>query len=282
MCEQVTIWPPQTCPMCGNELRCAWVYTSPPDGETPFDLGGAAYHRAIHQCRVCGHFVSICDFDLSRLYEGAYVDATYGRKGLHQTFERIIALPPEKSDNAGRVKRILEFANQSLKLPCLEGRAPRLLDVGSGLGVFPYRMRQAGWEVTAIDPDPHAVEHIREVGQQVGGIEVVCDDFMQTSQLGQYDLITFNKVLEHVIDPVEMLSKGVDYLNSQGYMYVELPDGEMASGSVGFSREEFFVEHHHIFSAASIALLLRAASRKPLTITRIQESSSKYTFFAYL
>lgn len=282
MCEQVTIWPPQTCPMCGNELRCAWVYTAPPEGETPFDLGGAAYHREIHQCQVCGHFVSICDFDLSRLYEGAYVDATYGRKGLRQTFERIIALPPEKSDNMGRVKRILEFADQSLKLPGLEGRAPRLLDVGSGLGIFPYRIRQEGWQVTAIDPDPKAVEHIREVGQQVGGIEVVCDDFMQTSQLGQYDLITFNKVLEHVIDPVEMLSKGVDYLNPKGYMYVELPDGEMASGSVGFSREEFFVEHHHIFSAASIALLSRAALRKPLTITRIQESSSKYTFFAYL
>ncbi len=44
-------------------------------------------------------------------YEGAYVEATYGDdKGLRAAFERVVKLPPHKSDNEGRIARIQAFA----------------------------------------------------------------------------------------------------------------------------------------------------------------------------
>jgi hypothetical protein len=69
------------------------------------------------------------------LYAGAYVDSTYGDR-MRQTFERIINLPPERSDNAGRVRRVNEFvASRRPGLVTGEHR-PTVLDVGSGLCVF--------------------------------------------------------------------------------------------------------------------------------------------------
>ncbi len=277
MLEQAATWPPQACPMCGNELRRAWVYDAPPEGETRFELESDAYHREIHQCQVCGHFISLGNFDLSRLYEGAYVGATYGREGMRRTFERIVALPPERSDNWGRVERILAFAKSYFQRPEFVGRSPTILDVGSGLGVFPYQMQRSGWSATALDPDPGAVAHIVEVA----GVSAVCGDFMKSAELGCYDAIAFNKVLEHVTDPVAMLAKSKSYLRSGGFIYVELPDGE-AAAEAGFGREEFFIEHHHVFSLASLALLVSRAGLRGLVMERLREPSSKFTLRAFL
>jgi len=277
MLEQAATWPPSACPMCGNALRRVWVYDAPPEGETRFNLGSETYHREIHQCCVCGHFVSICDFDLSRLYEGTYTSATYGREGMRRTFERIVALPPEKSDNWGRVQRILAFAEAYFQDSELAGRSPTILDVGSGLGVFPYQIQKSGWSATALDPDPDAVAHIVEVA----GILAVCGDFMESTELGCYDAIAFNKVLEHVTDPVAMLAKSKSYLCSSGFIYVELPDGEAAVDE-GFGREEFFIEHHHVFSLASLALLVSLTGLRSLAVERLREPSSKFTLRAFL
>src|SRR2546423_13932904 len=99
--------------------------------------------------------------DTAGLYSGAYVDSTYGDlEGVKRTFERIAALPEHRSDNAGRVKRIHEYAAPQFRAL---GRPPRILDVGSGLCVFLHRMKQAGWGCTALDPDARACPHARTV-----------------------------------------------------------------------------------------------------------------------
>ena len=82
-----------------------------------------------------------------------------------------MALPEQDSDNVGRVRRICAFAEAWFGRGELEGQigperdgqgqGPRLLDVGSGLGVFPARMKAAGWRCTALDPDPRSVDHAR-------------------------------------------------------------------------------------------------------------------------
>jgi SAM-dependent methyltransferase len=207
--------------------------------------------------------------DLSRLYGGAYVDNTYGAR-MRETFDRIQALPPEQSDNAGRVACICDFARGRFA----HGTVPRLLDVGSGLGVFPHRMKEAGWKCTALDPDERAARHAREVA----GIEAVAADFMRLDQasLGLFDVITFNKVLEHVEDPVAMLARAKQPLAPGGFVYFEVPDGD-AAASEGQGREEFFIEHQHVFSTASVALLAVRAGFRPLLTQSLREPSSKYT-----
>jgi SAM-dependent methyltransferase len=266
--------PTLRCPCERRHDRPAFSYDAPPAGETAFDLGGAVYRRAYLRCSVCAHWYSDNGMDLGALYGGAYVDSTYGPK-MRETFDRIVALPPEKSDNAGRAARVRDFAAGFLK----RGSAPTLLDVGSGLSVFPFRMKAAGWRCTALDPDPRAAAHAREVA----GVEAVAGDFMAIpdADLGMFDVISFNKVLEHVLDPVPMLEKAARHLSPGGFIYVEVPDAEAAAAE-GPGREEFFIEHHHVFSTESTALMARHAGLHPVAIEQVREPSSKFTLRAFL
>lgn len=266
--------PTLNCPCDRRFDEPAFQYDAPPAGETRFDLGPQSYCRAYSCCRLCGHWYSDHKMDLTNLYSGAYVESTYGDR-MRQTFERILSLPDGQSDNVGRVARVLSFAR--LRLP--QGTLPTLLDVGSGLGVFPYRMKEAGWQCTALDPDSRAVAHAKDVV----GIQAVTGDFLsiKPEQLGRFDAITFNKVLEHVENPVAMLSKAAGHLNTEGFVYVEVPDGEAAAAE-GPGREEFFIEHHHVFSLASLSMMSLRAGFRVLDVERLREPSTKFTLRAFL
>jgi len=253
--------------MCGvGELELAFSYSRPPKGETKFNLGRGKYRREYWRCQRCGHYRSNHQIDLSDLYRREYMRATYGG-WLKKRFEEIVALPEAKSDNAGRVKRITSFV-----------AGETVLDVGSGLCVFLYGMEKAGWRGTALDPDETACRQAREVV----GVETVCEDFMRAERLGKYDLVAFNKVLEHVADPVAMLSRAKKWVGKGGLVYVEVPDGEFAArDSKGKEREEFFIEHEHVFSAPSLALLIRRSGFFLRLMGRLLEPSGKYTLWAF-
>lgn len=257
------------CPCRGEFEEPAFSYDAPPDGETRFDFG-SEYRRAYNRCGVCGHWFSRHGMDLSAIYSGAYVDATYGNR-MRATYDRIMALPPGRSDNAGRVARVNAFARQFLPS---SSSPPSVLDIGSGLAVFPARMREAGWSCTALDPDPNAAAHARDVA----GVEAVVGDFlaMDISGLGPFDAVTLNKVLEHVEDPAVMLRRAAALAHPHGFIYVEVPDGEMASRE-GPGREEFFIEHLHVFSMASITMLALRSGLSVIVVERLQEPSTKYT-----
>jgi SAM-dependent methyltransferase len=252
-----------------------FVYDAPPLGEIGFRrASGEPYHREIWQFAGSNHFISRHDMTVATDYDGAYVDATYrSDAGLTATFDRIIALPPEKSDNAARIARVKAFAAAHFRMMA----PPRLLDVGAGLGVFPYAVKQTGWACTAIDPDPRAVRHLRA---RVG-VEAICGDFMKLEGLRRFDVVTLNKVLEHVEHPVDMLSRAQAVLAPGGFVYVELPDGEMAA-CAGSAREEFFIEHLHVFSFASTVMLANRAGFAPVCVERLQEPSTKFTLRAFL
>jgi len=269
----MTARPTLRCDCSRTHDKPAFRYDAPPAGETVFDFGAAPYRRSYLRCSVCAHWYSETEMDLSRLYSGPYVDSTYGAR-MRQTYERIMALPPEKSDNTGRVARVLAFAQHALKEP-----APSLLDVGSGLCVFAARMKQAGWRCTALDPDARAAAHAREVAS----VEAVVGDFLALAddRLGRFDVVSFNKVLEHVLDPVAFLEKAVRHLAPSGFIYVEVPDGEAAAAE-GPDREEFFIEHHHVFSPESVRMMAHHAALEPVTVERVREPSTKYTLRAFL
>lgn len=266
--------PTLRCPCDRRVGATSFTYDAAPVGETTFDLKGQDYRRSYWRCGLCGHEFSQHDLDLSGLYGGAYVEQTYGDR-MRATFERILALPPERSDNTGRVARVVGFAKNHFD----PGHVPTLLDVGAGLGVFPYGVKQAGWACTALDPDPRAGRHLAEVV----GVRAVTGDFftVDPAALGCFDVITLNKVIEHVEDPVAMLAKAAGLLTAGGFVYVEVPD--VAAAADGPGREEYFIEHHHVFSPASLTLCGERAGLSLLELERLREPSGKYTlrgFFA--
>lgn len=262
---------PASCAFCGASAhRVVGRFDAPPEGET--DFGIIPYARALWQCLACGHVVNRYGFTLpDDLYDAGYVSSTYGDR-LAATFDRIMALPPERSDNRRRVARVAGEADRRLG----PGRR-RLLDVGSGLGVFPAAMAAEGWEATALDPDARATAML---GARAP-VETVTGDFATAALPGRFDLVTLNKVLEHVAAPVALLARVRDVLAPDGLCYVELPDGEAALDA-GADREEFFVEHLDAYAMASAALLARAAGFRVVRQERLVEPSGKFTLFLFL
>ena len=104
---------------------------------------------------------------------------------------------------------------------------------------------------------------------------------MDIAALGRFKLVTLNKVIEHVEAPVVMLRRTSGVLSPAGFVYVEAPDGDAAAAE-GPGREEFFIEHHHVFSPASLALTAKRAGFSPVLIERLREPSGKFTICAFL
>jgi SAM-dependent methyltransferase len=263
--------PKLSCLCDSRFLEDAFRYTEPPAGETIFDFGNTAYKRKYEKCKLCGHWFSNNKMDMDAMYNGQYAETTYGDH-MQETYDRIMALPPNCSDNTGRIERIKNFAKNRFDAD----RTIRLLDVGSGLGVFPRVVLDAGWDCTAIDPDSNAVAHMKEHV----GVNAVQGDFMAVKTLDKYEIITFNKVLEHVADPVAMLNRSKEFLVDDGIIYIELPDAEMAEKD-GPGREEFFIEHLHVFSSESYSKLIKNSGLNLLKLERILEPSGKYTLFGF-
>lgn len=263
---------PLGCPCAGAHMEDAWTYEEAPAGETRFRaLEGRSYRRTVRRCRACAHHTSDPGFDPAALYAGGYMDDTYRDGGIGAAFARIAALPPERSDNAGRVRRVAGFAGGRADGP------PTALDVGSGLCVFLHGLAAEGWRGTALDPDPAAAAHARDTV----GVEAVAADFMHANDLGRFDLVALNKVIEHVADPVAMLARAGDHLAPGGLVYCEVPDAP-AAALEGPGREEFFIEHLHVFSPASLAMAAARAGLSPVRMERLHEPSGKWTIAAFL
>jgi len=263
--------PQKPCAFCGAiDWKFRASFDAPPPGETDFGLPD--YHRSLWQCGSCLHVINHHTMDLSELYTSAYWDRTYGGDRMAATYDRIMALPHGQSDNRARVERICSW--------CRDAGSPRrhtLLDVGSGLAVFPAVMQMAGWQATALDPDERGATH----AQEKAGVAAIAGDFMTVQAEGSFGLISFNKVLEHVTDPFGLLARASRFLDADGVVYVELPDGEAAlKDSAG--REEFFVEHYDAYSMASIVILAQKAGFRCDLAERVREPSGKYTLRAFL
>lgn len=264
------------CPITGDvKAKLIFSYNAPPLNEISLKtLKIQNYKREVWQFLPSGHFVSIHSMNLDDFYKGAYMEATYNNlNSMIKTYNKIISLPIHKSDNMGRFNAVNSFYKKWYK----EKISPKLLDIGSGLGVFPYLVNKHGWDCTAIDPDPRSIDHIVKKIK----IKGLCGDFMNLSPNKKYDIVTLNKVLEHVEDPISMLSRVNKWIKDDGFVYIELPDGENASKE-GKEREEFFIEHLHIFSSESTKILAKKAGFKVQMISQIQEPSSKYTIRAFL
>ncbi len=268
------------CPMCGGSLLSALAYDAPPPGEIAYSLSpGVAYRRAFSRCVRCGHFLSDAFQLLESFYAGSYVDVTYGdMSGVQRQFERIVALPPDRSDNAGRVARVDAFVRARLGSDRTGEIPPRLLDVGSGLCVFAHAMRGRGWDCVCLDMDPRQVAH----AERNAGVRAYCGTLpLREAREEAFDCVSFNKVLEHVSDPVVLLGAARHNLTSGGIVYVEVPDGEEAIAE-GPSREEFFIEHLHVFSMASLVHLARRCGLTVITTERLREPSGKFVLSAFL
>jgi ubiquinone/menaquinone biosynthesis C-methylase UbiE len=147
-----------------------------------------------------------------------------------------------------------------------------VLDVGAGSGVFLARFQQlaSDWQCTAIEPNPDACEHLRTLP----GIQVVGNFFAPDIFSERFELVTLNKVLEHVQDPVTFLSGVGEVLAPRGVVYVELPD-KVTARCRPPTDNILGALHYHLYDPHTVTLLMRRAGVVPLSVQRYAEPSGK-------
>jgi SAM-dependent methyltransferase len=262
----------KNCYFCKKKIfKKKFEYFAPPKGETKYFINKKKYYRYYTQCKYCYHCFSISEIKLKDLYSSKYNEATYSCN-LKENFEKIKNLPHNKSDNYFRVKRVVNFINKNIN----NIKNKTLLDVGSGLGIFPYTISKKNFICTALDPDKLSCSHLKDNLK----INVIYGDFLKKKIKYKYDIITFNKVIEHVKKPEKMLIRAKSILKKNGIIYLEVPD--VIASKKGKNREEFHIDHLHVFSKKSLVFLVKKVNLNLKLIKSIREPSGKFTIYAFL
>jgi len=277
-----------TCALCnGNLDRTLLEHTVPDRFEKSVGVPADGYRRQWVACSRCGSATNVLDPAIrAALAEisAEYYEIDLGRTGLAERYEKIMALPPDKSDNAGRVSRTLSFVTEwRANKPHISSGPVRVLDIGSGLGVYlAGLLRQAGrvgleCEAQAVEPDPVAATHLRSLSlfSVHEGLISGQDTFRG------FDLITLNKVVEHVADPNRIVADAAKALKPEsGLLYVEVPDVQTI-GRRPDTDNILGSLHHHVYSLRGLESLLRTNGLVPLRLERILEPSGKITVFGF-
>ena len=266
----------KSCFLCnGSSMETKKNILKRPLKETDFLISNTQYNRTIRKCKACGIFLNQYEYDLNSLYKKVYNERKYANN-LRKHFDNIISLPYSKSDNKQRIERINNYLIKKSK----SLKDMSVLDIGSGLCVFLAELKKYCKSVTCIDPSANAINHAKNY---VGIENSIKGNFDNLILNKKYDLITLNKVLEHLKNPNGILQKAKSMLNPNGYIYVEVPDGDNASKKGGFiNREEFYIEHYTIFNLVSFNYLARKAKLNIDEVESIHEPSDKYTIYGFL
>lgn len=258
---------PKKCLICEkSDFTLKFKYSKKPPIETNFNIKD--YGRSYFSCKFCSHWTS--NLILSQdFYYNHYVENTYKNK-YFEKFKKIINL--KKSDNNLRVERISNFLSEK-KINLKKN----ILDVGSGLGIFPYKMKKNFTNTYSLDPDRSMSFFLKK---KLNLNHFFCD-FEKLKTRKKFNLITFNKVIEHVNNPKKFLSNAIKFLaDNNSYIYIELPDTETAE-KVSKNREEFCIEHINCFTLKSLDILLYKCSLKRVEFKRIIEPSGKMTMYCF-
>ena len=133
-------------------------------------------------------------------------------------------------------------------------RNGKLLDIGAGIGGFAFGMKESGWDVLAIEPDPAA----RKKGKDLYGIELLeAESFFKLS--GQsFDVITMWHVLEHVHDLHPYVQQLKNIIKNTGKIFIAVPNYTSTDAAV---YKEFWAaydvpRHLYHFSPRAINVLM--------------------------
>ena len=133
----------------------------------------------------------------------------------------------------------------------------RLLDVGCGNGETLRTMRDLGWKVEGLDPDPLAVQRAQALGLPIQRGSLADCSYSPN----RFDAITMVHVIEHLHDPLFELQQAYRLLKKGGLLVMITPN--VASlGHRLFRRDWIHLDpprHLHIFACRPLAALTERA-----------------------
>jgi 2-polyprenyl-3-methyl-5-hydroxy-6-metoxy-1,4-benzoquinol methylase len=133
--------------------------------------------------------------------------------------------PPLQGTLTGTSRYALKpdpYSSHSLILRWLgEGNGQRLLDVGAADALLSRKFTENGWRVTAIEGDPE----VARAGSQHCERMITANLDREIPALeGQFDAIVYADVLEHLVDPLRVLSEIDRHLAPEGLVILSVPN----------------------------------------------------------
>ena len=202
-------------------------------------MGITDVQRSWEKC-ACGFYQSRRNYpieDLQKIYSDGYRDKGFRHRTIEEAFKYVIRLPLEKSENERRLEDFMGFVDNSNSV----------LDVGSGLGVFPKRLTENGYYVWCIEPN-------KESQRFINGLGIEC--FPDIPDYVRFDVTTLIHVLEHIEDPVPFLEKIRKITNS--LLYIEVPDSKEFD-VLKKGHNEFSSDHVYFYDLESITKVVEKA-----------------------
>lgn len=141
--------------------------------------------------------------------------------------------------------------------PTKDPRFPRpgkMLDVGCGSGWFIAQMRDAGWDVTGVEPSLDAVEY----GRTKKGLNILHGSLLSVPfPSASFDYVRMNHSFEHMEHPNEVLDETWRILADDGKLMIGIPNRD------SFNARLFGRFWHHL------ALPVHTFSYSVKTLTRM-------------
>jgi SAM-dependent methyltransferase len=232
------------------------------DSNLGTDLFGIHTDREyrVKRCRKCGVVATFPRPTVEELH--SFYDKTYFSKDSDRVggYDDYAGLP---ESNAREMWR--EFCRCYPAITAIRGR---ILDYGCATGGFLDEAQKTGWTCTGVELSEHAVKRARGFG-----IDIRQGDLFESSlEKGCFDVLTMWHVLEHVIDPVEVIDRAHQLLKFQGYLFIELPSWSSLGRRIRRSRWAQLrpPEHINFFTPVTLANLLQTVG------FRVVDASSVY------
>jgi SAM-dependent methyltransferase len=230
--------PAAACPVCGSPRSRAFALV---DGYRLLRCGGCGFRWTPAPAAA----------DVARIYSASYYEGG----------ERPSVYP----DGYGTA--VAEAQNHARILDGLEQRGARgrLLDVGCAYGFFLDSARARGWDVHGVDLSAHAISLARaRLGPCVwhGTVEAL------PPGAGPFDAVTLLDTLEHLPNPVAVLSAIRRHLRPTGILFIRTVDGEsLAARWLGPRWPQVKPPEHLVYPAPRhLVLWLRRAGFVPARI----------------
>lgn len=268
------------CSICDGEDGNEILLIDRPDRfEQSIGVGAQGYARPWVECLACGAAINLLPPESAQrlaTLRAAYYEVDFMGSDIGEKYRRVMSMPAGQSDNAGRVARVTDFVRRWTGAPA----RPRVMDIGAGTGVFLSRLvdQTAGaWEYLGIEPDPRAAAHLRQL-EKFAVVEAM---YLGQPELRGFNLVTLNKVLEHIEQPLPFLLQVVQSLvPDDGLLYVEVPD-KLTTRLRSPQDNILGALHCHLYDPTSLGHLLRRAGLELLCVNRVAEPSGKLSVYAF-
>lgn len=170
-----------------------------------------------------------------------------------------------RRENVARPK--VEFLEQYVA-----GRG-KWIDVGAGIGDLVSVAKEKGWEATGLELSDSSIKF----SKQIFGLNLIQKPLEKYAKenpdlSGQVDVISFIGVIEHTVNPLELLRIAHNLLKTNGHIMLQVPNADSLTSMLqSIFPENVFrhmnpLEHIMLFSQKSLIKALKITGFEPKAI----------------